>query len=338
METVSDITIDDFVENYVVKGVPVVFRHFIDPVAISPDQVVKLADATSEKGNNYGDFQDGEECTVDSFMQLINNTEIDCEVYGCYKKKNGSAHRQVRCSNSFLSQLIRHPDLLVQPHMRMWKHKRGNYTHAHYDANMINVFNFSLKGSKTFYLSPPNSRWVFPLTGIGVQSHMSGNSVFEITITPGDLLYIPATWFHSVLTNEDSVNVNITFFHRRTYELLNARDNSVVYINRALNSSFHKINKFEFDQIYRQTRWKETVVTASREIGLLTVLIAWYAAYAPLDKKHNSLRILLGIAIPMVTLLNRSKHGGIADVHAYILFSSTLTGTLFRLTFMQRLR
>ena len=319
----QDLTADEFVRDYVIPSRPLLFRNFFSTETVSVSQLIPT-DGTK----NYDTFETGDACATSSFLQLVQNTRLNCEVYGCYKTGK-EQNKMVRCSNTFLSQLIRHPDLMVQEHMRMWKHDAGNYTRVHYDANNINVFNFSLQGSKTFFLAPPGSRTVFPMTNIGVLPHMSSQEVTTITLMPGELLYIPSCWFHAVLTNEPSININMGFFHRNASAIINARDNDVVYANKMLNSYFYKTNAHYLDKIYTSCPLS-CVRTILRELGLIMLSVTVYSFYMPTNKLHGNVRIVAGSFIIWYILSHQESHGGLMDVHAYALLASVLVGVSAR--------
>jgi hypothetical protein len=313
-------TLDAFVREYVIPGKPLLFRNFFSTQAVTQSQLIP-----SDSDRNYDTFETGAQCSTDSFLQLVQSTNLTCKVYGCYR--TNTENRKVRCSNTFLSQLIRHPDLIVQQHMRMWKHTSGHYTRVHYDANNINVFNFSLSGEKKFFLSPPRSRAVFPMTNIGILPHMSSHTVSVVTLRPGELLYIPSCWFHAVLTVKESININMGFFHKDAAKLINKRDNDLIYINRALNTYFYKTHRKYLDPIYTCLPLS-SFKTLAKEIGLLVSIVVTYTGMAPLNGVvHSGVRIILGLLVPWHILSTTKNHGGIMVVHAYALTISVLTGS-----------
>lgn len=82
----------------------------------------------------------------------------------------------------------------------------------HWDGNGADVFNVSIRGSKEFYLSPPGSIPTYPLSSIGIVCFHKPK--MHVILMPGDMLYIPAYWFHKVLTLENNtININYQFFN-----------------------------------------------------------------------------------------------------------------------------
>ena len=321
-----DFTAEEFVRDYIIPSRPLLFRNFFSTETVSASQLIP-----TDGSKNYDTFETGDECATNSFLELVQNTKLNCEVYGCFKTRE-EENKMVRCSNMFLSQLIRHPDLVVQEHMRMWKHDAGKYTRVHYDANNINVFNFSLKGSKTFFLAPPGSRTVFPMTNIGVLPHMSSKEVTSVTLNPGELLYIPSCWFHSVLTNEPSININMGFFHRSAPSIINRRDNDVIYVNKMLKSYFYQMDCIQmhpkdryFAQIYTQCP-RSCLRTLLKELGVIMLAVSAYSFHTPSNKVHGSMRIVVGAFVVWYILSRRESHGGLLDVYAYTLIASVLVG------------
>jgi Cupin-like domain len=100
--------------------------------------------------------------------------------------------------------------ILVDTHHRVWKHKKGNLTQWHFDANGADLLNISVVGSKDFYLAAPDSFLVFPLSGVCPPIHFK--EIIRYRLEAGDILYLPAYWFHKVITLEESLNVNVAFY------------------------------------------------------------------------------------------------------------------------------
>lgn len=115
------------------------------------------------------------------------------------------------------------PRVIVNPQNRVWKHKKGNLTDWHWDGNGADLLNISIQGSKEFYLAPPDSFLVLPLTPQSVPG-IHRQETMKFTIYPGDMLYLPAYWFHKVYTLEDAVNINYSFYPKKRRESSRATD------------------------------------------------------------------------------------------------------------------
>jgi dTDP-4-dehydrorhamnose 3,5-epimerase-like enzyme len=139
-----------------------------------------------------------------------------------------------RCLNNFMKEINKLTTIIDDT--RMWKHNKGNTTPFHYDGNGQNVINICLSGSKRFYLAPPSSIPVYPLSNIAI--HYNNWDSDYIDIEKGDLLYIPSYWFHKVVTlKNNTITVNHLFFHKNNNLYASHRDLYLYTIHSYLNSS-----------------------------------------------------------------------------------------------------
>lgn len=107
--------------------------------------------------------------------------------------------------------------------MRIWIHEKGNLSSWHYDANMVNVFNVQVTGRKKWYLIAPETPIdCYPFTNFGVLDGQ-GETIFrnkrytEFTLKAGDLLFLPALWFHKVeACDEENISLNWVFTKKAT--------------------------------------------------------------------------------------------------------------------------
>lgn len=156
-------------------------------------------------------FVNDENCPRDNFLHKIPEEELvkyNIGSYPAYMSKYISL-----CSNKLVSGIEKDESLELQQQFRLWKHNKGVFTAWHYDGNGADLFNVSLKGSKDFYLAPPNSLPVWPLSNV-VVAYPFKESI-RIRLLPGEMLYIPAYWFHKVITLEDdTLNMNYIFFNK----------------------------------------------------------------------------------------------------------------------------
>lgn len=118
---------------------------------------------------------------------------------------------------------------------RTWSHNKDNITRWHYDGNGQDVINICLQGKKRFYLAPPASIPVYPLSSIALtMSEWDGE---YIDIQQFDLLYIPSYWFHKVITLEDkTVTINHVFFHKNHNLYASHRDLYVYTLHDFFNT------------------------------------------------------------------------------------------------------
>jgi len=137
------------------------------------------------------------------------------------------------CFNDFMKEINKLTTIVDET--RMWKHNKDNLTLFHYDGNGQNVINICLSGSKRFYLAPPSSIPVYPLSNIAL--HYNNWDSNYADIEKGDLLYIPSYWFHKVLTLENNtVTVNHLFFHKNNNLYASHRDLYLYTLHKYLNS------------------------------------------------------------------------------------------------------
>jgi dTDP-4-dehydrorhamnose 3,5-epimerase-like enzyme len=144
------------------------------------------------------------------------------------------------CLNNFMNEI----DKLVKIRYdtRMWKHNKGNITQWHYDGNGQNVINICLSGSKRFYLAPPSSIPVYPLTNIAIDYNKWNSN--HVDIEKYDLLYIPSYWFHKVITlKKNTVTINHLFYDKNNNLYASHRDLYLYTLHQYLNSNMCTTNK-----------------------------------------------------------------------------------------------
>ncbi len=166
-------------------------------------------------------FVNNDSCSYDSFAKHIGKTKYQTYSIGSTKAEFGSY--ETFCNNELVRGLERDDSIILEKWFRLWKHSRGNVTQWHYDGNGADIFNVCLSGSKDFYLSPPNSLPVYPLSSIALPLGFRGK--YKVRLDVGDMLYIPAYWFHKVVTVEDgATNINFTFFDKLQNKVGRNRD------------------------------------------------------------------------------------------------------------------
>jgi hypothetical protein len=203
----NEITPNDFIQLHIQNNVPCVIKNFLS------DQ----------------------QCSATSFLKYITNNKLES-----YKIGNITSH-SIKISdfcnnNKFIKAIQNDPNIIVENEWRIWKHNKNNFTKWHYDGNGSDLLNISVSGSKRFYLAPPNSFPVYPLSNIGLDINFKEHIVYDLM--PTDMLFIPAYWFHQVLTLEDdTVNVNFTMFNKKNHIVANPRDSELFMVHKFFNTN-----------------------------------------------------------------------------------------------------
>uniref|UniRef100_A0A6C0BF16 JmjC domain-containing protein n=1 Tax=viral metagenome TaxID=1070528 RepID=A0A6C0BF16_9ZZZZ len=187
-------------------------------------------------------------CIVNNFFDdkscNIKNIKKHIELWGDEKAKynigNVTSYRtpyEDICDNPMTEGLLNNDSIIFEKRtLRVWKHNKGNLTKWHYDGNGIDIFNVCVQGAKTFYLSTPNSLPVYPLSNIVIDYDFA--ETYKVTLLPTQMLYIPAYWFHKVVTLEDNtININYSFFNRNNISFIASERNKNIYTIHKLLSS-----------------------------------------------------------------------------------------------------
>lgn len=123
-----------------------------------------------------------------------------------------------------ITRLTEHPDIFPRTElMRIWIHKRGNISSWHYDANMVNVLTVQVTGKKEWLLvSPETPLDCYPFTNFAImdgddEKIFRRNIHTKVILNEGDMLYVPALWFHKVFSlGEENINLNWIFTKKET--------------------------------------------------------------------------------------------------------------------------
>jgi hypothetical protein len=180
--------------------------------------------------------------------------------------------------NEKVETITKMQEVVPSNRVRFWEHSQGHITPWHYDGNGIDIFNISLSGSKTFYLSPPGSLKTYPLSAVAINMYAKGTHVYKLF--PGDMLYIPSFWFHRVITMEDNTkNVNFSFYY--TPRKISTRDCHIYKLHQALDTKMCRT--YEICNIQRfcmGTNDHPSIVYGFMEMDLvylLMILCLWIA-------------------------------------------------------------
>jgi lysine-specific demethylase 8 len=123
----------------------------------------------------------------------------------------------------------RFPDVMtdrVGDEIRLWIGGKGQKSTIHNDSN--HGFNAQVYGRKSFVLFPPDQHpylytvrisddtWVSQVEwenpDLAKHPLFPSAEGFEVTLDVGDMLYIPAFWWHSAKADSISINLNIWMF------------------------------------------------------------------------------------------------------------------------------
>ena len=99
--------------------------------------------------------------------------------------------------------------------MRIWEHQKGNKVPWHYDVGLSHGFNLQVKGRKRWFLVSPHTPLPFAafthVSAVKVDFTPQDNrfTFYEFETNPGDMVFIPRGWIHSVETlGEINININ----------------------------------------------------------------------------------------------------------------------------------
>lgn len=200
----NEITWKHFRNNYIYKNKPCIIKKFI---------------------NNTN-------CSIYNFIRFVN----DESMIKSYKIGNVPtfARDAVNLCNNHLVKGIEN-EMVVTDKYRIWKHQKNNKTKWHYDGHGGDLYNLCIQGSKHFYLAPPGSFPVYPLSNIAYDIEFKEK--YLIKLNPYDMLYIPSYWFHKVITLEDNtINMNYTFFGNHNKMISSKRDRDLYTLHNIFNS------------------------------------------------------------------------------------------------------
>lgn len=104
---------------------------------------------------------------------------------------------------------------------RIWINSRNNVSGWHFDSGVVNNFNTQIVGRKEWTLvSPQTPPDCYPFTHLAIAAaddEIVRNRVHTRFVTqPGDMLYLPPLWFHTVRAlDEENINLMWVFTKRK---------------------------------------------------------------------------------------------------------------------------
>jgi hypothetical protein len=192
--------------------------------------------------------------------------------------------------NDYLDAYQRDENLLHCNVIRVWRHNKNNLTRWHYDGNGADLLNISLQGKKRFYLAPPNALPVYPFTNIAWKYDFKETHVVEIE--PGDMLFLPAYWFHKVLTLEDNtININYIMYNKNNKKIASKRDQELFALHNLFNTSMDK----EIKSIYKNEG--RFIPAIARGLYELFPFIALFVILYSVAKKTKQRWISFGLLL-----------------------------------------
>lgn len=146
------------------------------------------------------------------------------KTYNIGPAKAHVSNKQPQINTDITNGLENDPRIYVDKKHRIWKHNKNNLTNWHWDGNGADLLNISISGSKEFYLAPPDSFPTLPISCVSLPG-IDYKETIKVILEPGDMLYLPAYWFHKVITLEDNtVNINYAFYPKKRIESNRATD------------------------------------------------------------------------------------------------------------------
>lgn len=215
--------------------------------------------------------------------------------------------------------------------IRLWKHNAGNLTQWHYDGNGTDLLNISLTGAKHFYLSPPDSLPLYPLSNIALPIDFKETSLVEIK--PGDMLYIPAYWFHKVITTEDNtMNINYVMYNKNNAKIASSRHQEIFMLHKLANTTMDKEILCVHDTSVQNAITRGFIETWY----IFLIFILLFFLFLRINKKFTLIYIIVLIIMSFICFGFRGLDGissGISRlVGLYIFIYSMILITIFIFT------
>ncbi len=93
---------------------------------------------------------------------------------------------------------------------QLWLGQKGGITRLHQDSYMVDVMHAQIVGLKRWYVMGPKARLVSDDQGapdFDALLRSSETELMQYVMQPGDVLYLPANWFHRIELLTDSIGL-----------------------------------------------------------------------------------------------------------------------------------
>lgn len=116
----------------------------------------------------------------------------------------------------------------ISTNHQLWIGQKGGITRLHQDSYMMDVMHAQIIGQKKWTVISPDA-YVSDPTDFFRLAQDPDTSILQCTLNPGDLLYLPAQWWHRIELTQDSVGLGRkclderhlqSHIHQRMAELL----------------------------------------------------------------------------------------------------------------------
>lgn len=93
---------------------------------------------------------------------------------------------------------------------QLWVGQRGGITRMHQDSYMVDVMHVQLVGTKRWYVMGPAARLRLGANGepdFAALVADPSTELHQVDLQPGDVLYLPANWYHRIELLTDSIGL-----------------------------------------------------------------------------------------------------------------------------------
>lgn len=166
---------------------------------------------------------------------VISDQEID---YYLTKTKDQTSFDVTRMLyHEFLEAIQSHDDLLHPQQVNISRHESSpSASEWKYHGNGADTLYLALSGTRRFYLAPPNSLPVYPFSST---SWYNVKETHMIDLESGDLLYLPAFWFHKESTLADDTILHYSMFTKKNPSMASIRDQELFGLHTLFNTSMN---------------------------------------------------------------------------------------------------